>query len=176
MRRVAGCLVVLLATAAAWLGCRQGLGLDRQFAIGSGTDTIDAAIDVGGGPGSGSDAAIDAAIDAPIDGGSGSDAMVDASIDATTLDAAIDGPGDAVIDAPGDASIAPDGPGPSPSDDASSGDGHRGSNPGPLDQTSFYACAGGGCGSTAGAEVWLPIAIAVGFATRRRRGRRPAAG
>jgi hypothetical protein len=41
-----------------------------------------------------------------------------------------------------------------------------------LDRTSFYACAGGGCGSTTGAEVWLPLVVALGFGIRRPRARR----
>ena len=100
-------------------------------------------------PGSGSvDAAVDAAIDAPVDGpGSAVDAAVDAA------NGSMQGPGDA----------------------AGGGDARGTNDLGPLDRTSFYACAGGGCGSTTGAEVWLPLAIAIGFALRRPRARRRAA-
>src|SRR3984885_6345549 len=91
MRRLAGCLVVsLLASAAAWVGCRDDLG-DKTlpFLIGSGTDSgvggdaygggtvgLDAIVavdDAGIGEGSGSDAVVP---DAGIGEGSGSDAAV----------------------------------------------------------------------------------------------------
>lgn len=192
MKRLAGCLVVLFAIAAAWLGCRVDLDLmDQQIGIGTGTgtgtDTVDAPVDVAGegsgsvdaavdapvdGSGSGSD--IDAAVDAPVDSpGSGSvDAAVDAAVDAPvdgsgTADAATDDAAvDAAIDAPTGSSEAPGDAGGAP--DARRSDGNA------LDRTSFYACAGGGCGSTSGAEVWLPLVVALGFGLRRPRARRRA--
>ena len=167
MRRVAGCLVVLSAIAAAWIGCRDDygtwdheLGLAPGTGTGTGTDTIDA-------PGSGS---VDAAIDAPIDGSDGSGSDIDAAvIDAPVIDApVIDAPGSGTADAAVDAGNGGSMQG--PGDGGSGG----GSDPAGLDRTSFYACAGGGCGSTTGAEVWLPLVIAIGFAIRRPRGRRRA--
>jgi MYXO-CTERM domain-containing protein len=151
MKRVAGCLVVLFAIAAAWLGCRVDLDLmDREIGTGTGagtgtgTDTVDAPVDVTG-EGSGS---ADAAVDAPADSpGSGSD-----------IDAAVDAPIGS-SEAPGDAAGAPD---------ARRNEGNS------LDRTSFYACAGGGCGSTTGADVWLPLVVALGFGFRRTRARRRA--
>jgi hypothetical protein len=195
MRRVAGCLVVMSAIAAAWIGCRDDYGIDDYDlgldpGIGTGSDGSDAAVDapIDGSGGSGSDAAVDA----PIDGsGSGIDAAIDAP--GVPIDAAIDAPGPP-IDAPGPPIDAPgppiDAPGPpidAAIDDAGGGsmqgpgDGGRGDAGGsndlqPLDRTSFYACAEGGCGSTTGAEVWLPLAIAIGFALRRPRARRRTGG
>ncbi len=170
MTRVAGCLVVtLFAGAAVWAGCRDDLELiasDDEL----GSDTIDARVEldarvVRDARGSGSDARLDADIvDAPVDsgGGSGSDARIDAGIDAP-IDAAIDA---AMADAgsiggPGDAGGGPDS--------------SHGPDVGVLDRTSFYACAGGGCGTATGMELWLPVAFAVGFAIRRRRARPPRA-
>ncbi|MEO7733637.1 MAG: hypothetical protein ABIY55_21920, partial [Kofleriaceae bacterium] len=52
--------------------------------------------------------------------------------------------------------------------DASTGlDAGRVTEVGALDQTSFYACAGGG--STTGVGLGLPMLIVAGFAIRRRR-------
>jgi hypothetical protein len=155
MKRVAGCLVVVLAIAAAWLGCRVDLALIDEgigAGTGTGTDTVDAVVDVGG-EGSGS---ADAAVDAPIDGSDGSGSDIDAAVDAA-VDAPIDAPTGS-SEVPGDATGAPDA--------------RRGGEGNALDRTSFYACAGGGCGSTTGAEVWLPLVIALGFAIRRPRARR----
>ena len=150
MRRVTGCLVVLSAIAAAWIGCRDDFGVeDHELGLAPGTGT---------GTGTGTDG-IDAAIDAP-DPGSGS---VDAGVDA-----AIDAPVDSPVD-------APDGSMQGPGDAAVGGDARGTNDLGPLDRTSFYACAGGGCRSSTGAEVWLPLAIALGFALRRPRARRRSA-
>jgi uncharacterized protein (TIGR03382 family) len=187
MRRVARCLVVLCAIAAAWIGCRDDygvedyeLGLDPGIGTGTGSDGSDASVDDAPTDGSdGSDAAVD---DAPIDGSNGSGS------DAGPLDGQIDAPGPA-IDAPGPPIDAPgppiDAPGPpidAPGPPIDAGGGGSMQGPGgdaggtndlrPLDRTSFYACAEGGCGSTTGAEVWLPLALAIGFALRRPRGRR----
>jgi hypothetical protein len=91
----------------------------------------------------------------PVDGpGSNGSGMVDAAID-DAIDAPTGSSG-----APGDATGAPDAP------DARRNGGNA------LDRTSFYACAGGGCGSTTGAEVWLPLVVALGFGIRRPRARR----
>jgi uncharacterized protein (TIGR03382 family) len=156
-----------------WLSRRlRGRGLRARprsgIGTGTGSDGSDAAVD---GPidGSGGGSDIDAAVDAPIDGSNGSD-----------IDAAIDAPGPP-IDAPGPPIDAPGPPidAPGPPIDAPGGGSMQGPGDGggtndlrPLDRTSFYACAEGGCGSTTGAEVWLPLAIAIGFALRRPRPRR----
>src|SRR5215468_9727185 len=92
MRRLAGCLVVsLLASAAAWVGCRDDLGDETlPLLAGSGTDVgtpvpdvtvvIDArsvidvpVLDVGIGEGSGSDAASGSDAGGDAYGGGGSD-------------------------------------------------------------------------------------------------------
>jgi hypothetical protein len=185
MKRVAGCLVVLFAIAAAWLGCRVDFDLvDQEIGIGTGTgtDMVDAPVDIAG-EGSGS---VDAAVDAPVDGsGSGSDidAAVDAPVDSpgsgsvdAAVDAAIDAPdnGSGMVDAAIDAAIdAPIGSSEAPGDATGAPDARR-NDGNALDRTSFYACAGGGCGSTTGAEVWLPLVVALGFGFRRPRARRRA--
>jgi MYXO-CTERM domain-containing protein len=74
-----------------------------------------------------------------IDAGAGSDA-------GTGVDGGISGP-------PLDARTGPDA--------------GRGTESGALDQTSFYACAGGG--STTGVGLALPMLIVAGLAIRRRR-------
>ena len=54
MKRLASCLVVsLIASAAAWSGCHSDFGLQSQFAIGSGTNTIDAKVFLDAGSGTG---------------------------------------------------------------------------------------------------------------------------
>ena len=154
-------MVCVFASVAVWLGCRDDLGVESQWAIGSGgvdAAPVDAPIDAFG-----------SAIDAAIDAGSAIDARIDAgsAIDAGPIDA---GPIDAgPIDArPIDAAIDAGGIG-GPAQDASGPDGGRGTEVGALDRTSFYACAGGGCGSATGTGAWLPIAVAVGLTLRRRR-------
>jgi hypothetical protein len=176
MRRVAGCLVVaLLASAAAWVGCRdQDAELEGQV-IGSGTDAgggldvivvLDDAIvigsDGGGEPGPGSDAGTT---------GSGSDAGTTGS----GSDAGTTGSGsDAGTTGGGDDAGAPDDGNAGGTTDAGTGTGgRRGVGDEPIDRTSFYACAGGGSGSAIGAGLGLPLAVA--FATARRRRRRRAA-
>jgi uncharacterized protein (TIGR03382 family) len=188
-------VVSLVASAAAWVGCRDDFDIETQAAVGSddaGSGTLDtlgsdidagSGSDAGGEPGGsdaggepgGSDAGADAGsgMDAGIDGGSGADAGIDGGSGA---DAGIDGGGGidagAVVDAGTESDAGVIG---GPGDAAGAPDGSPGSGVGALDRTSFYACAGGGCGSATGTEVWLPIVVAVGLAIRRRRGRRPAA-
>jgi hypothetical protein len=183
MRRVAGCLVVaLLASAAAWGGCRGDLMDASQLAIaGSGTDGGFGGDAYGGGL-PGSDAGVivadtgegglpDAAV-ADTGSGSGEGGVPDAAVVDTgsgsgeggVPDAAVadtgsgSGSGDGAVD---DAGALDDG------GSAARGDARRGPDVPALDRTSFYACAGGP--ASAGLEVGLPIAVALAFAVRRRR-------
>jgi hypothetical protein len=187
MRRLAGCLVVsLLASAAAWVGCRDDLGDETlPLLAGSGTDAgvggdaygggsgvPDAIVvvdDVGIGEGSGSDAAVQ---DAGIGEGSGSDAAVQ--------DAGIGEGSGSDAGSASDAGVGGDAYGGGGSNDGGSDDGggdtdagggrpdaRRGPEIDPTDRTSFYACAGGP--ASAGIEVGLPIALALAIAVRRRR-------
>jgi hypothetical protein len=92
MRRLAGCLVVsLLASAAAWVGCRDDLG-DEALPLLAGSDVPDAIVILddatviadgsgeGGIPdaGSGGEVSIDAAV--IIDAGSGGEVSIDAAV------------------------------------------------------------------------------------------------
>jgi hypothetical protein len=197
MTRLAGCLVVSFAAcAAAWVGCR-GPGDDPEYAIGSGTDVVDAIV-IDDGSGSGGEPAPDVIV---VDAGSGGEPAPDVIVvdagsggeptpDVIVVDAgsggeptpdAIDAPPppDAKIDAapPIDAMIdaAPTDPpidamidAAAPEDALARGDALRAGEAGPLDRTSFYACAGGP--APAGwFEVGLPIAAALTLALRRRR-------
>jgi hypothetical protein len=153
MRRVAGCLVVsLLASAAAWVGCRTDLDEQSQGLIASDAMGGDA---YGGGT-AGSDAGISLDTIAVLDtimvtDGSGEGGMTDGSgsDDGGTGGGSDDGGGGAGGDGGGTGN--PLRPG--------EGDG--------LDRTSFYACAGGP--ASAGLEVGLPIGVALVLAVRRRR-------
>jgi hypothetical protein len=187
MRRLAGCLVVsLLASAAAWSGCRDDLGDEAlPLLVGGGTAALDAivvlddAVVLTDGSGSGEGGIPDAPgeidagsgeggiPDAPggIDAGSGEGGIPDApsGIDAGTGGDAygggtIDGAVDGATDDSGDAT-----------DDGGGGrpDARRGPEIDPIDRTSFYACAGGP--GSAGLEVGLPIGLALAIAVRRRR-------
>lgn len=158
MRRLAGCLVVsLLASSAAWLGCHADLD-ERAQELAAGSDggivldTIVAldTIIVADGSGSG---VPDAGTTPGSDGGT---TMVP---DAGTT------PGS---DGGGEGGGSDDAGTTTGSDDGGTG----GGNPlqpggGPLDRTSFYACAGGP--ASAGLEVGLPIGLALVLAVRRRR-------
>ena len=176
MRRLAGCLVVsVIASAAAWVGCRDDLGdEDLSLVAGSGTVGLDAIVvsdDVGSG--AGSDAAVvpdtggdgPMGSDAPIadagsgEGGPGSDGGVGGDAYGGGTDARTDGGTD------GGGGIDDDGGGGRP-------DARRGAEIDSLDRTSFYACAGGP--ASAGLEVGLPIGLALAIAGRRRRRWRPA--
>jgi hypothetical protein len=186
MRRLAGCLVVsLLASAAAWVGCRDDLGDEALLLLpGSGTDAGMGGDAYGGG--SGVPDAVVAIDDAAVPGdGSGEGGIPDAdSGSGMGSDAAIPdagsgegGPGsDAGMggDADGGGAGSDDGGG-SGSDDGGGAtddgggrpDARRGPAIDPIDRTSFYACAGGP--ASAGVEVGLPIALALAIAVRRRR-------
>jgi len=160
MRRLAGCLVVtLLASAAAWVGCRDDLG-DETLPL-AGIGVLDAIV------------VLDDAAVIP-DAGSGGEVSIDAAV---ILDAGSGepGPGSDALggDAYGGGGIdggggTDDGGGGVP-DDGGVGrpDARRGLGLDPNDRTSFYACAGGP--ASAGAEVGLPIALALAIAVRRRR-------
>jgi len=171
MRRLAGCLVVsLLASAAAWSGCRDDLGDEAlPLLVGGGTAALDAivvlddAVVLADGSGSGEGGIPDAP--GGIDAGSGEGGIPDApsGIDAGTGGDAygggtIDGAVDGATDDSGDAT-----------DDGGGGrpDARRGPEIDPIDRTSFYACAGGP--GSAGLEVGLPIGLALAIAVRRRR-------
>ena len=194
MRRLTGCLVVsLLASAAAWAGCRDDLGDETLSPLaGSGLpDAIDDGSREGGIPdaGSGGEVSLDAAV--IVDAGSGGEVSLDAAVivdagsgesgpgsDATViLDAGSGEPGPGSDALGGDAyggggtdagGGTDDGGGGAP-DDGGIGrpDARRGLGLDPTDRTSFYACAGGP--ASAGAEVGLPIALALAIAVRRRR-------
>ncbi len=192
MRRLAGCLVVsLLASAAAWVGCRDDLGDETLLLLaGSATDAggsgvpdavvaiDDAAVLVdgfveGGVPdaGSGEGGVPDATVP---DAGSGEGGVPDAAVpDAAVPDAGSGegGPPDAAIDAGvgGDAyGGGGSGDGGGTTDDGGGRpDARRGPEIDPAGRTSFYACAGGP--ASAGIEVGLPIALALAIAVRRRR-------
>jgi len=157
MRRVAGCLVVsLLASAAAWVGCRTDLGEESHELIGS--DAMGG--DAYGGTTPGSDAGIVPDTIAVLD-----------TIPVT------DGSGEGGVPDGGSGSGSNDGGSGSGSDDGGTGgsgdDGGGTGNPlhpgegDSLDRTSFYACAGGP--ASAGLEVGLPIGLALVLAVRRRR-------
>ena len=202
MKRLAGCLVVcLLASAAAWVGCRDDLGEELlPLAVGSATDAAGLGGDAYGGgsafdalpvtDGSGEGGVPDAGEggvpDAPPDAGSG---VPDAPPDAGS---GVPDAGSGVPDAPPDAGSGeggvpdarPDASGDGAPPDGGDGDGdgdggdgvadaagrpdaRRGPTLDTIDRTSFYACAGGP--ASAGLEVGLPIALALGIAVRRRR-------
>ena len=169
MRRLAGCLVVsLLASSAAWVGCRADLDLaERSQALA----VNDAA---------GSDAGIVLDAIAVLDtiivtDGSGSgipDAGTTPGSDSGTT-MVPDAGTTTGSDGGGEGSGSDDAGTTTGSDDGGSGDGgSSGGNPlqpggEPLDRTSFYACAGGP--ASAGLEVGLPIGLALVLAVRRRR-------
>jgi hypothetical protein len=186
MRRLVGCLVVgLLASTAAWVGCRDDFeDLSPAYAIGSGTDSGMGGDAYGGGA-PGSDAmviVVDAsvALDSPVEGpppdagsGSGIDAGSGSGIDAGS-GSGIDAGSGSGIDAGVDAAIdAGSDPGSGGSDDDAGGNAgnppgtHRGPEDDGGNRTSFYACTGGP--ASAGLEVGAPIALALAIAVRRRR-------
>jgi hypothetical protein len=135
------------------------VGSGSDGGVGSGSDA---------GPGSGSDGGVGSGSDAGPGSGSGSDAGPGSG---SGSDAG-PGSGSGSDAGPGsgsdDAGVDTDGGIGAPPTDAAGGlDALRGVEVNELDQTSFYACAGGG--STAGIGLALPIVAGLAIRRRRRR-------